>query len=188
MSAEAGTTRDVKLRDVVEADVPIFFEQQLDPEANRMAAFTAKDPADRAAFMAKWSRILRDESGSVKTVLYGGDVAGRVMLWRDDELDAPEVSYWIARRYWGNGIATAALTAFLAELNHRPLYGRAAADNVGSIRVLEKCGFVPVARGGGFSNARGEDVVELVFRLDADEPQARGMTSERPAAGRAQHC
>ena len=174
MSAEAGITRDVKLRDVVQADVPIFFEQQLDPEANRMAAFTAKDPTDRTAFTAKWSRILRDPSGIVKTVLYGGDVVGYVTLWRDDELDAPEVSYWIGRRYWGNGIATAALTAFLTELHQRPLYGRAAADNVGSIRVLEKCGFVPIRRGEGYSNARGQDVVELVLRLDADEREARG--------------
>ena len=44
-------TNDVLLRDVTEADLPIFFEQQ-DSAANHMAAFTAKDPADRDAFMA----------------------------------------------------------------------------------------------------------------------------------------
>lgn len=46
-------TGDITLRDVNEGDLPIFFEQQLDPDANQMAAFTApRDPADRDAFMA----------------------------------------------------------------------------------------------------------------------------------------
>ncbi|HKA21153.1 MAG TPA: GNAT family N-acetyltransferase, partial [Blastocatellia bacterium] len=35
-------TSDVLLREVTEGDLPIFFEQQRDPAANRMAAFTAK--------------------------------------------------------------------------------------------------------------------------------------------------
>jgi hypothetical protein len=42
-------TPDVRLRDVMEDDLPLFFEQQLDPEANRMAAFA---PRDRDAFLA----------------------------------------------------------------------------------------------------------------------------------------
>src|SRR5437588_593288 len=51
----------IVLRDVTMSDLPIFFNQQLDPEANRMAAFTTKDPTDRDAFMARWARNLRDE-------------------------------------------------------------------------------------------------------------------------------
>ncbi|MGH2618421.1 MAG: GNAT family N-acetyltransferase, partial [Thermomicrobiales bacterium] len=45
-------TSTVRLRDVTEDDLPIFFEQQLDPLASHMAAFAVRDPADRAAFMA----------------------------------------------------------------------------------------------------------------------------------------
>src|ERR1700730_10727135 len=44
-------TYEVLLRDVMSSDLPIFFEQQLDSDANHMAAFTAKDPTDRDAFM-----------------------------------------------------------------------------------------------------------------------------------------
>jgi len=51
------STRDVVLRDVTEADLPILFDQQLDPEANRMAAFPARD---RDAFMAHWTKIMAD--------------------------------------------------------------------------------------------------------------------------------
>ena len=40
----------VTLREVQPADLPFFFEHQRDPVAVRMAAFTAADPDDRAAF------------------------------------------------------------------------------------------------------------------------------------------
>jgi hypothetical protein len=59
---------DVILRDVLESDLPIFFEQQLDPQATQM-------------------------------------------------------------------------TAFLGHVVARPLYAYVARHNIGSIRVLEKCGF-----------------------------------------------
>jgi Acetyltransferase (GNAT) domain len=52
-----------------------------------------------------------------------------------------EVTYWIGRSYWGKGIATGALKAFLAVDQSRPLHARVAYDNVASHRVLEKCGF-----------------------------------------------
>ena len=42
-------TDSVLLRDVEEDDLPVFFEHQLDPEATRMAAFSARD---RKAFLA----------------------------------------------------------------------------------------------------------------------------------------
>ena len=40
-------------------------------------------------------------------------------------------------------LATAALAAFVAEVKERPLHAFVATHNVGSIRVLEKCEFVP---------------------------------------------
>jgi len=43
----------VCLRDVEEDDLPLFFEQQLDPAANHTAAFTATDPTDRDAFLRR---------------------------------------------------------------------------------------------------------------------------------------
>ena len=36
-------TSSIVLREVMMSDLPIFFDQQLDPEANWMAAFTRKD-------------------------------------------------------------------------------------------------------------------------------------------------
>ena len=134
-------TSDVLLRDVTETDLPIFFEQQRDPAANQMAAFTAKDPADREAFTAKWAKILGDDTVTKKAILVNGQVAGSVSSFVAPWSGQLEVTYWVGREYWGRGIATKALTAFLGHLKARPVYARAAKDNIASIRVLAKCGF-----------------------------------------------
>jgi len=44
-------------RDVIETDLPVFFEHQRDPEATAMADFPARD---REAFDAHWERVLGD--------------------------------------------------------------------------------------------------------------------------------
>ncbi len=156
---------DVLLRDVMMSDLPIFFDQQLDPDANHMAAFTVKDPSDRDAFMTRWTKILGDETSPIQTVLFERHVAGSVLSYVDEDGQI-EVSYWIGKPYWSKGIATRALSAFLKHIKVRPLYARAAKDNSASLRVLEKCGFTRIGEGQGFSNARGEEVEEFILRLD----------------------
>jgi RimJ/RimL family protein N-acetyltransferase len=156
---------DVRLREVQDGDLPILFEHQLDPDANRMAAFTVADPSDHAAFVARWQRIRADESGTVRTIVADGAVAGSVLVWRDPDLPGPEVSYWLGKEHWGRGIATAALAEFLEVVSERPLYGRCAADNLGSRRVLEKCGFELRSEEIAFATGRGEEVAEVLLEL-----------------------
>lgn len=154
---------DVVLRDVEAADLPAFFEQQLDPEANRMAAFTTKDPADEDAFRSHWDRLLGIETVVRKTVLLDGRVAGHVLSFEQD--GKREVTYWLGKEYWGRGVATGALQAFLRHETTRPLYARAAKDNAGSIRVLQKCGFEISSEDIGYANARGQEVEEFILVL-----------------------
>jgi RimJ/RimL family protein N-acetyltransferase len=130
------TTPRVRLRDVVDDDLPVFFEHQLDPDANRMGGFT---PRDREAFMAHWRTILGDDTGVTRTVLVDGEVAGNVVSFLHQ--GRREVGYWIGREHWGKGVATSALAALLEVLEMRPLYAHVARQNVASARVLEKCGF-----------------------------------------------
>lgn len=106
-------TSSIVLREVMMSDLPIFFDQQLDPEANWMAAFTRKDPADRDAFMAHWTKILENEATTNQTILFNGSVAGSVSSYVDED-EHLEVTYWIGKPYWGKGIATCALSAFLS--------------------------------------------------------------------------
>jgi RimJ/RimL family protein N-acetyltransferase len=155
----------VVLREVHDSDLPVFFRQMNDPEAALMAAFTVRDPADWDAFDAHWKRI-RASSGVVnRTVLADGDVVGSAAVY--GEPGEREVTYWIDRAYWGRGIATRALRALLAEVPERPLYARAAADNAGSRRVLEKCGFRVTEHARGYANARGAEIDEVVLILDS---------------------
>jgi len=174
-------TGDVLLRDVTEGDLPIFFEQQRDPAANRMAAFTAKDPADRVAFTAKWAKILTDESITKRTILFGGQVAGNIGAFVAPWSGKLEVTYWIGREFWGKGIATTALAVFLSAVKTRPLYARAARDNIASLRVLEKCGFTITGYERGFANARGEEVEEVVLELRAEALEATAKKAELSA-------
>lgn len=177
---EVPATSTVLLRDVTDDDLAVFFEQQQDPVANRMAAFTAKDPTDWAAFAAKWAKILGNEAGTARTVVCGGQPAGNVLSFVAPWSGQREVSYWIGREYWGQGVATKALTAFIELLADRPLYARAAADNIASIRVLQKCGFISIGRDKGFAEARGEEIEEVILELRAEAPnQALHLT--RPA-------
>ena len=156
-------TSDLFLRDVIEDDLPVFFEQQLDPDANYMAAFTAENPADRDAFSAHWNKILGDGTATNKTILFAGQVVGHIASF--ERWGKPEVSYWIGKEYWGKGLATRALSEFLRQVKVRPVYARAAKDNTASLRVLEKCGFEISGEDKGFSHARGMEVEEYILEL-----------------------
>lgn len=153
------------LRDVVEDDLATFFAQQLDPDANTMAAFTTKDPSDRDAFTAHWNRIRRDPTVVIKTIVVADEVIGYVSSYEAD--GQPEVTYWLGKAHWGHGIATRALATFLQTTNtKRPIHARVAQDNRGSLRLLQTCGFVVKGEGIGFAHARGQDVREYLLTLD----------------------
>jgi RimJ/RimL family protein N-acetyltransferase len=153
----------ITLRDVTDADLPIFFDLQRDLTYNRMAAFTHKDPDDRAAFDAHWKKILANPENKNQTIVFEGQVAGHIASFPMG--GDREITYGIARHFWGRGLATEALRAFLAVDTERPLRARAAKDNVGSLRVLAKCGFEVIGEDRGFANARGQEIEEVVLRL-----------------------
>jgi RimJ/RimL family protein N-acetyltransferase len=162
------------LREVRDEDLAVLFEQWADPVAAHMAAFIAPDHMDRDAFECRWSRLRADETLINRAIVVDGEVAGTIGSWGDP--DEREVTYWIGRSYWGRGIATAALEAFLTVDRVRPLHARVASDNVGSRRVLEKCGFRVIATERGFAEARSAEIEELVLRLE--EPGS--TASSRP--------
>ncbi|MBI1403668.1 MAG: GNAT family N-acetyltransferase [Porphyrobacter sp.] len=81
---------------------------------------------------------------------------------------APELGYWIARPYWGQGLATeagAAVCAIAAALGHRELVASHFLDNPASGRVLRKLGFEPTGRvEERFSCGRGSAVQAAQYR------------------------
>ena len=148
-----------ELREVREDDLDALFEQQREPEATAMALFPARD---REAFDAHWRGLLADPSLTVRTIDYDGAVAGNIGSWEQE--GRRMVGYWIGREFWGRGIATSALSQLAAELR-RPLYAWVAGSNLGSIRVLEKCGFVQIDARAEHDDRLGLVVEELLFEL-----------------------
>jgi len=153
----------VILRNIKSDDLPIFFEHQKDDIANQMAAFTSKDPTDWNQFYQHWNRILTDETIIKQSITLEDQVVGHISSFV--MFEEREVSYWIDREHWGKGIATDALRQFLSLVKIRPLHARAAKDNIGSRRVLEKCGFLITGEDKGFANARKEEIEEFIFTL-----------------------
>ena len=91
------------------------------------------------------------------------NVAGSVLSFERGGLR--EVGYWIGRAYWGKGIATRALAALLEEDTKRPLHARVAGDNLGSVRVLEKCGFERIDSKRVFDETRGAEIEDVLYVL-----------------------
>jgi RimJ/RimL family protein N-acetyltransferase len=152
-----------ELREVRDEDAAVLFEQWADPVAAHMAAFIGPDHVDRTTFERRLARLSADETVINNVVVVDGEVVGTIGSWGGP--DEREVTYWIGRSFWGKGIATAALEAFLTVDPTRPLHARVASDNVASRRVLEKCGFHVIGHDRGFAEARGCEIEEVVLRL-----------------------
>jgi RimJ/RimL family protein N-acetyltransferase len=153
-------THEIRLRDVIVEDLPIFFQHQIDAEAVHMAAHPPRDPD---AFQAHWLELLAKETVIKKTILFEDRAVGYILSFV--YFGAREVGYWIGKEYWGQGIATRALLEFLDQVPLRPLRASAAKHNQGSLRVLEKCGFRLVGEDKEFSSVDGTVVEGFVFEL-----------------------
>ena len=151
---------EVRLRKVTEADLPILFEHQMDPDAARMAAFRSRD---REAFMAHWARILADPKATARTILFEGRVAGNIVSF--EQSGKPLVGYWIGKQLWGKGVASRALSLFLLHIKARPLYAHVARQNIASIRVLQKCGFAISVEDSAAQDTSIDGVEEVILKL-----------------------
>lgn len=149
---------------MTDEDLDVLVDIQDDAVAQHMAAFTSRGPDARDRYLAKWRTILADDAIIKKVVVLEGEVVGSAGAFVVD--GETEVTYWIRRDLWGRGVATAALAELLNEVTVRPLWARAAADNVGSARVLLRNGFVPVGEETSYAEARGAEITEHVYRLD----------------------
>jgi RimJ/RimL family protein N-acetyltransferase len=154
---------EIILRKTEITDLAFFFIFQLDKEANYLAAFTSKDPADKTAYLQKYTKLVNDPTINMQTILVGNSIAGSIAKFEME--GKAEITYWMDKKCWGKGIATKALTAFLKNENSRPIFARVAFDNFGSQKVLEKCNFVKIGTDKGFANARQAEIEEFIYKL-----------------------
>ncbi|MFM8427814.1 MAG: GNAT family N-acetyltransferase [Chloroflexota bacterium] len=142
----------ILLRPTIESDLPILFQQQLDPEAVAMSAYPAKD---RGEFMRHWEGILKNKNVIARTILYKEKIAGHVLCWKEGKYEQ-RIGYWIGKEFWRRGIASAAVNELLTLVKIRPLYAEVANHNIGSRRVLEKNGFALLNEGAKISTYKLE--------------------------------
>ncbi|MFI1279670.1 GNAT family N-acetyltransferase [Streptomyces sp. NPDC020858] len=154
---------EIELRETTDGDLAVFWEQSTDPALLRMAALTREYHYDRGRFDAHWEKVRGDPAVTPRTVLADGVVVGHAAVFGPPE--EREVTYVIGREHWGRGIATRALAELIRLEDTRPLHAGAAADNAGSIRVLEKCGFTVTGCVREFALARGEEVDVVLLTL-----------------------
>lgn len=151
------------LRPIDDADLDVLFDLMRDPESVHMAAFTAKDPDDRGAFDAHMAKVRASPDVTMRAITRDGWLVGSIagFIIEGDT----EVTYWIDRSVWGQGVATRALTEFLQTLEIRPVHARAASDNAGSLKVLLKAGFAAIGTEVSFAPGRGTEIEETLLRL-----------------------
>ncbi|WP_112248286.1 GNAT family N-acetyltransferase [Kribbella monticola] len=127
---------EVSLRAITPEDLPTLFTFYSDPDS---VAMVGLPPRDEEAFYANRAKNASRPDGRARAIVVGGELAGDIVSWEDG--GQRRLGYWLGKEYWGRGIATAALTAFLDLVPERPLYADVLRTNVGSLRVLQKCGF-----------------------------------------------
>lgn len=81
-------------------------------------------------------------------ITYGGETIGKIGAYR-----LPDFGYILSPHYWGRGLASEAMAAFLDHVFARPDVTRLTADidprNEPSIRLLKRHGFVETGRASG---------------------------------------
>ena len=156
----------ITLRRTTLADVPTLFACEQDARVNALAGTKPRSWED---FSARWAEILADATGAAtrvtpRVILLDNAVVGAVNISPQDGHDA--IGYVVAPEHWGKGIATQAVRLLIGEFTSRPLFATAAADNLPSLRVLQKNGFVELSRGWSAETPRclARHTVRLVLR------------------------
>jgi RimJ/RimL family protein N-acetyltransferase len=154
---------DIRLKPTQISDLDILFQFQLDKEGGYLAAFMPKDFTDKSAYIKKYTKLLGEPTVNNQTIFIDNIIVGSIAKFSIE--GDTEITYWIDRKFWGQGVATKALKNFLDNETCRPIFGRVAFDNFGSQKVLEKCGFAKIGSDKGYANARQTEIVELIYKL-----------------------
>jgi ribosomal-protein-alanine N-acetyltransferase len=94
------------------------------------------------------TQVAIQRPATVWAIEVDGEAAGAIGLIQmtDVERVSAEIGYWLGEQFWNRGVMTDVVRAVTAEafrrLDIRRVFALPFADNQGSIRVLEKAGYV----------------------------------------------
>jgi 8-oxo-dGTP diphosphatase len=114
-------------------------------------------------------------------------LVGCVGLTLDPARREAELGYWVARRYWGHGVAQEAAGRLsrwaLAHLGIERLVASALEENARSQSVLRRIGFRETGVGTRDFLSRGRDLPVVLFEMDrTDLPEQAAPPAAAPAA------
>jgi RimJ/RimL family protein N-acetyltransferase len=109
------------------------------------------------------AKVMSSPEARLRAITSDSRLVGTIGSWVSE--GATEVTYWIDRTSWGQGIATRALRLHLEEIPVRPVRARVASDNAGSLRVLQKAGFESIATEVSFAPGRAAEIEETILEL-----------------------
>lgn len=118
-------------------------------------------PDEARAFIRRVHQVPAADRHTFLVEAPGEGAAGMLGFFFDEGQRLPEVGYWLGRPYWGQGLATEALTAAMRWAGERWRAVRSGhfADNHASGGVLVKAGFLYTGEvEQRFSRARNETV------------------------------
>lgn len=154
---------DIALVPPQDADYALLFDFQNDEEAQYQAG--GGSLFDTVETYAAHLKAAAKKGAELLVILREGHAVGYLASF--DRFSHREISYWIGRAYWGQGIATQAMALWLQDVAvpDDGLFARVMKDHPASARVLEKCGFERVGEDRFHSDIRGEQVEELLYRF-----------------------
>lgn len=155
---------DLHLSPVQESDIPALFRFQDDKDAQYQAAGGAAHESEEA--YREFLKRVESKGAVFRTILLEGAPVGYIAAF--DRFELRELSYWIGRKFWGQGLATRAVGQWIKEypLPEGGLYARAVKDHPASARVLDKNGFSAVKEESYFSDIRDAVVEEILYKHD----------------------
>ena len=169
-------TKRLVLRPLVQSDAPRFARFINDPV---IAANTARIPHPYPPIAAEgWLLIRAVRKPLERDFVFAAHVPGEGLIGLlgahgmglpSEKNGAVEIGYWFGRPYWGQGYASEAVRAFVAEAQSLgPLEAGHFVDNPASGRVLQRAGFSYTGETQEmFSLGRGKRVHSLRMRHEA---------------------
>lgn len=140
-------TKRLRLRPLVEADLPRLVAQADDPDVARMTTGIPHPYDERHArdFLARVERLDPAREAVFAIERQGFGLIGTLGFHAATPF-GPELGYWLGRDHWGQGLATEAVRGALAwargSWRKRLAMAGHYADNPASGQVLVKAGFL----------------------------------------------
>ncbi len=78
-----------------------------------------KDHTDKSAYLEKYQKLLNDPTVNNQTIIFDNTIVGSIAKFTMQ--GDTEITYWLDRKFWGQGITTQALKISLAIETARPL-------------------------------------------------------------------